>query len=234
MTVQIEARTALAWANLNPVLAIGEPGFETDKLKLKVGDGVTDWNSLSYAWLAKVLPGSQIVLPEDIDAAIAAQYDSFTDGQLAAWSESLGALTPYDPIGQGEIAYAENVTGVATDCGTNATGVDIPGTTIVVPAQTRPVYLSMAAACTISQQGNFFAVSIQEIANGVDTPLVLSGVVSTLGMAVNSYETVSLPPTRIGPTLRDRSFKLQMANSGSAFNTLNAPAFRTSILAEVK
>lgn len=33
----------------NPILQLGEVGYETDTNKLKVGDGVTKWNSLPYA-----------------------------------------------------------------------------------------------------------------------------------------------------------------------------------------
>jgi uncharacterized protein with beta-barrel porin domain len=35
------------WSENNPVLALGEPGYETDTGKLKVGDGSTAWNSLT-------------------------------------------------------------------------------------------------------------------------------------------------------------------------------------------
>ena len=49
-TTLIEFRrgTAAAWTAANPTLAAGEPGFETDTLKAKIGDGATAWNSLAY------------------------------------------------------------------------------------------------------------------------------------------------------------------------------------------
>jgi hypothetical protein len=37
-----------AWARVNPILAEGEPGYELDTNKLKIGDGVTAWNDLLY------------------------------------------------------------------------------------------------------------------------------------------------------------------------------------------
>lgn len=40
--------TAANWASVNPTLALGELGVETDTRKLKVGDGTSNWNSLSY------------------------------------------------------------------------------------------------------------------------------------------------------------------------------------------
>lgn len=40
--------TASAWSAANPVLGQGEPAWETDTSKGKVGDGATAWNSLPY------------------------------------------------------------------------------------------------------------------------------------------------------------------------------------------
>lgn len=50
MSVQILFRrgTAADWTSANPILGNGEPGFETDTGRLKIGDNVTAWNALSY------------------------------------------------------------------------------------------------------------------------------------------------------------------------------------------
>lgn len=40
--------TAAQWTSVNPVLASGELGFETDTGKVKVGNGTTAWTSLGY------------------------------------------------------------------------------------------------------------------------------------------------------------------------------------------
>jgi hypothetical protein len=45
---QFRRGTAAQWTSANPTLAAGEPGYETDTGKFKVGDGSTAWNSLSY------------------------------------------------------------------------------------------------------------------------------------------------------------------------------------------
>ena len=47
-TIQLHRGLAATWARNNPILAYGEPGFEKDTYKLKIGDGVTEWNSLNY------------------------------------------------------------------------------------------------------------------------------------------------------------------------------------------
>lgn len=45
-SIQIRRNTAAGAAASNPVLALGEPGYETDTGVLKIGDGSTAWNSL--------------------------------------------------------------------------------------------------------------------------------------------------------------------------------------------
>ena len=40
--------TAASWADANPILLQGELGIESDTSKVKLGDGVTAWNSLDY------------------------------------------------------------------------------------------------------------------------------------------------------------------------------------------
>jgi hypothetical protein len=47
--IQIRRDTSTNWENNNPVLALGEPGLETDTLIVKYGDGSSTWNSLPYA-----------------------------------------------------------------------------------------------------------------------------------------------------------------------------------------
>lgn len=51
MAVQIQYRrgTAAQWTSVNPVLAQGEPGYEYDTGKFKVGNGVNNWNALPYS-----------------------------------------------------------------------------------------------------------------------------------------------------------------------------------------
>ena len=46
--IAIRRGTAAAWTSANPTLASGEPGYETDTAKIKIGDGSTAWNSLAY------------------------------------------------------------------------------------------------------------------------------------------------------------------------------------------
>ena len=56
------------WGIINPVLAAGELGFETNTLKFKMGDGITAWRNLPYcndfdAVKLKVIKVSQLPQP---------------------------------------------------------------------------------------------------------------------------------------------------------------------------
>lgn len=46
--VKLKRGTEARWAELNPILDKGEPGFVSDANKLKIGDGATAWNELPY------------------------------------------------------------------------------------------------------------------------------------------------------------------------------------------
>lgn len=47
--IKLRRDTAANWTENNPILALGEPGIETDSNRVKYGDGVTAWSSLAYA-----------------------------------------------------------------------------------------------------------------------------------------------------------------------------------------
>lgn len=46
--VKVKRAAAARWRSVNPVLAAGEFGYETDTRKLKLGDGTSSWTQLSY------------------------------------------------------------------------------------------------------------------------------------------------------------------------------------------
>ena len=49
--VQIRAGTAAAWTAANPILLLGEQGWESDTGLFKIGDGATAWTGLGY-WIS--------------------------------------------------------------------------------------------------------------------------------------------------------------------------------------
>lgn len=62
---RIRRDTAANWTSVNPTLALGEPGLETDTRKVKYGDGSTAWNDLDYA--SGPLPSLGTLATQDAD-----------------------------------------------------------------------------------------------------------------------------------------------------------------------
>lgn len=87
MTTRIKLRrdTAVNWTDINPVLALAEPGVETDTNKMKVGDGTSTWNDLQY-----------------IDGADVTRLK-------AGWIQSVGRI-PEIANGEGEDFWFQSVT----------------------------------------------------------------------------------------------------------------------------
>jgi hypothetical protein len=83
--IQLRRGTASQWTSANPTLSSGEAGFETDTGKLKIGNGSTAWNSLSYASVT-----SSDVTTE-VNAAIATLVDS-APGALNTLNELAAAI----------------------------------------------------------------------------------------------------------------------------------------------
>jgi len=85
--IQLRSDTAANWASVNPTLAIGETGFETDTGKLKVGTGSTAWSSLLYVTDASDLAG---VIPS---ARISGSYTGITAVNNSVNIGTLGNIT---------------------------------------------------------------------------------------------------------------------------------------------
>ena len=68
---------AAAWVSNNPVLGVGEMGYETDTKRFKRGDGSTPWNTLPYADTAACIAdattlGRAVLTAATTDDALAA------------------------------------------------------------------------------------------------------------------------------------------------------------------
>ena len=70
-TVRIQVRRGVAadWTSVNPILAAGEMGYETDTNKFKFGNGTGAWSTLSYG--ASDTPGVTEIAQDAINAALA-------------------------------------------------------------------------------------------------------------------------------------------------------------------
>lgn len=82
---QLKRGTAARWLELNPILSQGEPGFEYDTYKLKIGDGTTPWLSLPYVNEEVIAVSSYAELPAVGDENIL--YKVNEDKCLYQWNE---------------------------------------------------------------------------------------------------------------------------------------------------
>ena len=105
---QFKRGTAQRWIEVNPILRQGEPGFEYDTGKLKIGDGFTPWLALPYINDVDVSGQEEMVvvatysdLPRVGDES--KLYRVVEDKLLYQWNlqrnlyESLGAQGSFDP-----------------------------------------------------------------------------------------------------------------------------------------
>ena len=60
--------TAARWAEVNPVLERGEPGFIVDEGRLKIGDGETPFNNLPY--IGEGIDPDDYISKDELDEAI--------------------------------------------------------------------------------------------------------------------------------------------------------------------
>ena len=62
-TIQIRRGTTSAWNSANPVLALGEQGYDTTTKQYKVGDGTTAWTALAYSTPGHIAAGTVLANP---------------------------------------------------------------------------------------------------------------------------------------------------------------------------
>lgn len=74
--IRLRRDTSTAWSGINPVLGLGEAGYETDTRFLKVGDNITEWNNLQYV----KVPNNSIQFPPYPDISLSIGDGAFGDG----------------------------------------------------------------------------------------------------------------------------------------------------------
>ena len=96
-TFQLKRGTAQRWIEVNPILKQGEPGFEYDTGKLKIGDGIRHWLELDYINNGK----EEIVTVESFaDLSAVGQTDMIykvnSEKTLYQWNAT---ESKYEPLG---------------------------------------------------------------------------------------------------------------------------------------
>lgn len=100
-TIQLRRGTASEWTTLNPVLHVGEIGFEKDTNKHKIGDGVTTWSGLTYFVNETAL--SAFVSKWQAAKAYASGYITLSpDGKIIQRNTTGTSRSTYDTTEQAE------------------------------------------------------------------------------------------------------------------------------------
>lgn len=150
MTTQIKIRqdTAANWTSNNPTLAQGEFGFETDTRKMKIGDGSTAWNSLSYFVSGT---GWQVIQVQSVSAAANVTFSGIAASYAAL--RITGWLLPSVFAGNNILTRVNGDTGANYDAefisasGTNiSTGTSLAQTSWAFTAHTaniNPIWMDL-------------------------------------------------------------------------------------------
>ena len=85
MTIQLRRDTEANWTSVNPVLASGQPGYDTTNKVLKIGDGATAWAGLTAIGGGVTDHGALTGLADDDHT----QYHNNTRGDARYYTKTL-------------------------------------------------------------------------------------------------------------------------------------------------
>ena len=226
-TVRIQLRrgTSSDWTSINPVLAAGEAGFESDTLKIKIGNGTAHWNDLGYA----------TVTPTELSDAVAAGIGSqLTAGDVntalgytaanAADLSSLGSQTSTDisdAIVTAEnytdsaiseevtnrnsaiatsLATAEGYTDVAIDneIANRNSAINVARNYAMNQAE---IYTDSAITAEVSNRNSAITTAVNDLVNGAP------GILNTLGEIATALQSDESTATSLASTVAGKVSK---------------------------
>ncbi len=183
--IQVRRDTAANWTSGNPTLSAGEPGFETDTGKVKVGDGSTAWNSLAYiggVTSYNSRTGAVVPVTGDYYGAVSAALTGATQA-----SRYVGSTTTGSP-GSGTFAVGDFVIArdghiyVCTTAGSPGTWSDVGSAGSPVSsvfARTGAVVAGNADYLAVASGGLTGATTASRYVGGTTTGHPVSGTFST-------------------------------------------------------
>lgn len=145
--IKLRRDTSANFTSKNPVLGIGEPAYETDTKKLKIGDGTTAYSSLDYFTGGGGSTEFTVVQPlKLVDGTLTLQIDEQTiqvqNGKLVANLDELGnevntlagdvAGVQADLLKKEDKLTSSNPIIKTTEEKANQVGYEVSGTTLTV------------------------------------------------------------------------------------------------------
>jgi hypothetical protein len=105
ITYQLKRGYADRWVEVNPILKQGEPGFEIDTGKLKIGNGIDNWINLPYIGDSNdggvLSVETKDMLPEVGDVNLI--YRVINEKTLYQWNNDMGVYEPLSSVGDIEV-----------------------------------------------------------------------------------------------------------------------------------
>lgn len=250
MAIQIQFRRgdSADWTSVNPILAEGECGVELDTLKIKVGNGVDNWNTLPYFGSAGTVTSVAMSVPTGLQVSgspvttsgtfavtLQSGYSIPTTSKQTNWDTayswgnhaSAGYLLPAD-IGVSIQGYDADLSAIAGLSGTSGllkkTGANTwtLDTNTYLTVETDPVYTASSWYSTTNNSSNWDSAYTDRLKwDGGSTGLTASTGRTSLGATTlgSNLFTITNPSAITFPRF----------NADNSVSSLNANDFRSAI-----
>jgi len=238
-TVRIQVRRGVAadWTSVNPILAAGEMGYETDTNKFKFGNGSGTWSTLSYG--ASDTPGVTEIAQDAINSALVVgtgltkTYNDGANTITVAINDAIWANKTYvDGAVAGLSSTVDSAFVPESDKGI-AFGVASLDSTAKIPA----VQISDTSVRNkISASGNGIAYNSTTGALSLDFSAASTSVASQGYVATQIANTVNGAPGALDTLLElsnalgsDANFATTVTNSLSTKSPIASPTFTGTV-----
>ena len=169
--LKLRRDAAANWTAADPILGSGEPGYETDTGAMKIGDGVTSWNTLAYfsADATADPVGSAAQAQANAEAYAAAQA---TAAQVAAQAASE----------QGLVATSVKTSSYTASPGDEVL-VDVSAANVTISLPSAPADKSRVGIKVVAASAGTYSASL--ITQGADTYNKVGGASALTFSALN-------------------------------------------------
>ena len=206
--IQVRRGTATQWSNTNPVLASGEPGFDTTNNLLKVGDGTSTWSSLS----SNVGVGDAGLLSIAGLTTASGSYlfatanDVYTTGTSTVYGRSVLAASGVESLVTTTLTAGTGIV-LSYNSGTDTVTINTSGLVIGTDVQAYDAGLASIAGLTTGS-GNYIYATASDV--------YTTGVITSFGRSLVDDADASTSRTTLG---------LVIGTDVLAYNSVLASAF---------
>ena len=250
-TIQHKRGTAARWLEVDPVLAEGELGLETDTLKIKFGNGSSTWSALSYftggsggagtvTSVALTVPtgltvsGSPVTTSGTLAIALDVGYSIPTTASQTNWDSAYTDRLKWDGGSTGLVAATGRTSLGATTVGSNLFTLTNPSAITflkinadnTVSTESASTYRTSIGATTVG--GNFFILTNP---SAITFPKINAD--NTVTAESASTHRTSIGATTVGSNLftltNPSAITFLRVNADNTVSALDAATFRTAI-----